>query len=318
MTVLGADFSNYNTSTPFAGLGFVTHKATEGTSVTHDKCAARLTAARDSGVPVLGSYHVVRTPGNGGAGSLAQQLAFWVSYLDAHTPWWRSYPNWVHQVDAEKWPYDAVSATTVRQFAALLVQSGLPGYKVTYASRGQYGDALTGIATDLWNADYRGGPGYPGDGWVRAANNTPAGWAPFSGKTPTFLQFYSTPYDKDAFRGSLAELLTLTRSTTATLSTKEADVTVFMAKTKDDPAVRLSDGFKYKHLEVAPFGALLSIGVPLITVADVPALDMLCGVEDTGPAALTTGDVAAVANAAQAGARAALDGATATIHPASA
>lgn len=315
MTVLGADFSNYNTTTPFGGLGFVTHKATEGTSITHDKYGARLAAARDFGVPVLGTYHVVRTPGSAGAGSLAQQLAFWVAYLDAHTPWWRTYPNWVMQVDAEKWPYDGVSATVVRQFAALLVQSGLPGYKVTYASRGQYGDSLSGIATDLWNADYRGGPAYPGDGWVRASNGTPAGWAAFSGKVPAFLQYYSTPYDMDAFRGSLAELLALTRNNTAPLSKEETPL-MFMAKTKTDDAVRLSDGFKWKALKPDPFNALRSIGVPLVTVPDAAALDGLTGVEDKGLAALTPADVTAVANAAAAGARLALDGATATIHPA--
>ena len=203
MTVFGRDASNFDGSISYAGLGYFTHKATEGTSITHDRYGPRLDAARAAGVPVLGSYHVVRTPGNGGAGTLAQQLAYWLAYLDAHTPWWRSHPQWMMQIDAEKWSYDTVSATTAKQFAALLVQSGVPGYKVTYASRGQYADSLSGIVTDLWNADYNGGPNYPGDGW------TP-GWGPYSGKTPRFLQYAAQPYDEDAYRGTLAELLALT------------------------------------------------------------------------------------------------------------
>lgn len=313
MTVLGADFSNFNTTTPFAGLGFMSHKATEGTKVKHDKYGARLNAARAATVPVLGSYHVVRTPGNDGNGSLDQQLAYWVAYLDAQTPWWRTYPNWLHQIDAEKWEYDAVSATTVKQFAALLVSSGLPGYKVTYASRGQYGDGLAGIVTDLWNADYRGGPSYPGDGWVRVGSS-PAGWAPYSGKAtgPKFLQYTSTPYDKDAFRGSLEQLLALTRSTPAPAEAPPArkeEVTMFMAKTATNDAVRLSDGFKWKWLKPDPFNVLRH-DIPLYTVPDSAALDALCGVEDTETNALTPDDVIKVAGAAQLGAKAAFDGAT--------
>jgi hypothetical protein len=167
----------------------------------------------------LGSYHVVRTPGSSN-GTLAQQLAYWVAYQDAQTPWWRTWPNWIMQVDAEVWPYDNVSPATVLQFAAQLAGSGLPGWKVTYASRGQYGDSLRGLATPLWNADYRGGPGYPGDGWV-SYDNTPAGWAPYSGQTPVILQYTSTPYDLNAYRGSLDELLALTAGTAAAKPSEE-------------------------------------------------------------------------------------------------
>lgn len=315
MTVFGADYSNFNNAPTYSGLSFVTHKATEGTTVVHDKYGDRLNAARAAGVPVLGSYHVVRTPGNAGNGSMAQQITYWLAYLDAHTPWWRTWPHWMMQVDAEKWPYDAVSGANVKAFAALLVASGVPAYKVTYASRGQYGDTLAGIATDLWNADYRGGPGYPGDGWVKAGNSV-AGWAPFSGQTPVWLQYTSTPYDKDAFRGSLTELLTRTRSSGA--PDERGDVPMFMAKTTTDPAVRLSDGFQWKALQSGPFNALKAT-VPLITVPDKAALDALCGVEWAPTGALSPADVTAVEvaveSAARAGARAALTGATITPAP---
>jgi hypothetical protein len=198
MTVFGRDASNFDGTISYSGLAFFTHKATEGTSVVHDKYGARLNAARAAKVPVLGAYHVLRS-----GPSLSAQLKYWVAYLDAHTPWWRTYPHWIMQIDAEKWPYDQVSATTVKNFAALVAKSGLPGLKVTYASRGQYGDTLRGISTPLWNANYNGGPGYPGDSWTQ-------GWAAYSGQTPIFLQYTDSPYDRDAYRGTLTQLLQLT------------------------------------------------------------------------------------------------------------
>lgn len=197
MTVFGRDASNFDGTIDYSGLTFFTHKATEGTSITHDRYAARLNAARAAGVPVLGSYHVLRS-----TSPLAAQLTYWVNYLDGHTPWWRSFPYWIMQIDAEKWPYDAVSALTVKNFAALVQQSGLPGFKITYASRGQYGDSLAGIVTPLWNANYSGGPSYPGDSWS-------TGWQSYSGRVPAILQYTSTPYDKNAFRGTLAQLKAL-------------------------------------------------------------------------------------------------------------
>jgi hypothetical protein len=131
--------------------------------------------------------------------------------MDSQTPWWREYPHWILQVDAERWSYDDVQPSTVLSFAGLLVGSGLPGWKVTYASRGQYGDTLQGISTPLWNADYQNNGTYPGDDWT-SANGAPAGWAPYSGVTPILLQYRQGP-DLNAFRGSLDELLVLTGGT---------------------------------------------------------------------------------------------------------
>lgn len=216
MTVFGRDASNFDASVNYSGLGFFTHKATEGTGIVHDRYGLRLNEARTAGVPVLGAYHVLRTPGSG-AGSLGEQLNFWLRYLDVHTPWWRTHPNFLLQVDAERWPYDNVAPSTVLSFTRLMV--GLPGYHVTYASRGQYGDSLRGIPTALWNADYRGSVdgSYPGDNWV-SYGGRPAGWAPYSGQVPVFLQFTDTPYDRDAFRGTLDQLLVLTAQNGAAMT----------------------------------------------------------------------------------------------------
>jgi hypothetical protein len=176
MTVTIRDASNFDVSVNFAGLAGFTHKATEGISVVHDKYGQRLNAARSYGVPVLGAYHVVRTP-NAANGSLVAQMRYWLAYLDYHTPWWRDHPNFMLQIDAERWSYDDVQSGTVIQFAGLLVNSGVPGWKVTYASRGQYGNSLRGIATPLWNADYRGSVNgsYPGDNGPRTTASRPAG-----------------------------------------------------------------------------------------------------------------------------------------------
>lgn len=238
MTVFLRDLSDYDGDENLSGFVGATHKATEGTTVTHQQYGRRLNLWRSQGYRVLGAYHVLRTPGSGGNGSLSSQLDFWLSNLDAHTPWWRDQP-FILQIDAEKWPYDPVSLTdplshedarrllapshfaeilaarvsTTIDFATLLLRNVPHGYKVCYASRGQYGNNLTGIPIDLWNAAYRSAS-YPGDG--------SADWAPYSGRTPVLWQYTSTPYDKNAFRGSVDELLTLIGATmTSPLSPTE-------------------------------------------------------------------------------------------------
>lgn len=233
MTIFIRDLSDYDSNDDLTGFVGATNKASEGTQYRHTTYGPRLNRWRAQGYQVLGSYHVVRTPGNGGNGSLQEQLNYWFATMDAATPWWRSFPGFILQIDLERWPYDpvtlvdhlstagALSHADVRQllapdvladlasarsstgmaFAALVkAQAPASCWVVTYASRGQYGDSLAGIVTPLWNASYHSST-YPGDNAVD--------WAPYSGQTPTFWQFTSTPFDKNAFRGSLTELLTL-------------------------------------------------------------------------------------------------------------
>lgn len=200
MTVYLRDMSDNDSNEDMSGFVGTTHKATEGTKTVHHSYGPRLNKFRSQGIPVLGSYHVVRTPGSGGHGSLSSQLDFWLSTMDKATPWWRTYPHFILQIDLEKWPYDQVSATVGMQFADLLVSSGVPGWKVTYASRGQYGNSLTGISTPLWNAAYHSSS-YAGD--------SASDWAPYSGRVPVLWQYTSTPFDKNAFRGQLDDLLAM-------------------------------------------------------------------------------------------------------------
>jgi hypothetical protein len=194
VTVFLRDMSHYDTNTSLSGFVGATHKVTEGTSFVDPEFAARLTSWRNAGVKVLGSYHVLHSS------SLSTQMDFWLSTLDRLVPWWRTFPHWVMQIDAERWPTDNVQPATVKSFAVMLVNSNAHGWKVTYASRSQYGDQLAGIPTDLWNANYTGGPGYPGDNWA-------TGWAPYSGRTPVLLQYTDTPFDKNGYRGTEQELL---------------------------------------------------------------------------------------------------------------
>lgn len=292
MTIFGRDASDFDASVSYGGLSFFTHKATEGTTVQHKQYGSRLNAAKAAGVPVLGSYHVVRTPGSGGAGSLAQQLAYWVAYQDAQTPWWRSWPHWVMQIDAEKWPYDPDAPSNVLAFADLLVRSGLPGWKVTYASRGQYADSLRGLVTPLWNANYNGSVGgsYPGDSYP--------GWTAYSGQTPVIDQYTSTPYDRNAFRGSLSQLLALTAGVPA--PAHRSEISMIQVKQAGGPTIVLTDWATW-HDQSHTFDqlqAMQAAGMVRVEV-DGPTLTRILALPQPPLAELTpvTVDASAVASA---------------------
>jgi GH25 family lysozyme M1 (1,4-beta-N-acetylmuramidase) len=216
MTLFGWDASDYdvdrgpmNMAAAHAdGMTWATHKATEGSTVRHQDLGPMLTHARDAGIPFLGAYHVVRS-----GPSILSQVAWFLKTLDAVVPWWRTHPRFFLQVDLEKWSYDQVPASVGKAFAAALVATRTKPV-ITYASRGQYGDTLTGIVTPLWNATYpssRAAPYrdlYPGD--------KGPGWVPYSGQTPVMWQYSSAATigtqprcDANAFRGDLAAFTTL-------------------------------------------------------------------------------------------------------------
>ena len=205
MTVYLRDCSHHDGEVSLTGCIGATHKITEGTSYVDPQYATRMNSWLKQGVAILGSYHVLHT------GNLDEQLAHWISTLDNLTPGWRRHPHWVNQIDGEKWPTDQVSPATIRMFAVLAKREIPHGWTVTYASRGQYGDGLAGLVTPLWNADYRGaGKGYPGDSWASYGGSA-AGWAAYSGQVPTLLQWRDSPYDLNAYRGTLDQLKALIR-----------------------------------------------------------------------------------------------------------
>ncbi|GIH07218.1 hypothetical protein Rhe02_52850 [Rhizocola hellebori] len=193
------------------GIQFFTHKATEATSTRHSHYGEAMRRARDAGIPILGAYHVVRS-----SPSVSSQVDYFLSYLDSQTPWWRSWGDWFLQVDLEKWPYDTVPASAGEAFADLVEQR--TGRKaVIYASKGQYGNELTGTSHLLWNANYGTDPvlRYHTAYGVRGGDTGP-GWVVYSGRMPTFWQYGSQTIignqpmcDANAFRGTLAELRAL-------------------------------------------------------------------------------------------------------------
>jgi GH25 family lysozyme M1 (1,4-beta-N-acetylmuramidase) len=190
------------------GILFFTHKATEATSTRHTHYGEALRRARDAGIPVLGAYHVVRS-----SPSPQAQADYYLSYLDSQTPWWRSWPAWFLQVDLEKWSYDSVPASVGEAFADIIEQR--TGRKaVIYASRGQYGNQLSGTSHELWNANYGSNPiGHYLSVYAARDGDTGPGWAGYSGRTPVFWQYGSrtrigsqSTCDANAFRGTLAQL----------------------------------------------------------------------------------------------------------------
>jgi GH25 family lysozyme M1 (1,4-beta-N-acetylmuramidase) len=203
------------------GMSFFTHKATEGTSIVHQHYGEAMRAARDAGMPILGPYAVPRTPGVGGHGSVAAQVSYFLSYIDAQTPWWWEAKNTFIQVDLEHWSnarglYDAVSPATGKTFADLVAKR--TGKRVIiYASHGQYGETLADIGYPLWNARYGTNPILPWRaGYTTAGGDANPGWSPYSGQTPAILQYGSRlrvgsqdGCDVNAFRGSLDELRAL-------------------------------------------------------------------------------------------------------------
>jgi GH25 family lysozyme M1 (1,4-beta-N-acetylmuramidase) len=189
------------------GIVFFTFKATEGQTIQHVHLGESLNRARAAGIPFLGAYHVVRSV------DVTGQINHLLQYVDAAVPWWRSFDGWFWQMDAEDWGYDFPSPAIVK---ACCDQVGQRTGKrvICYASRGHYDDRLGGLGHPLWNANYGSDPAgsyrniYPGD--------NSAGWQPYSGQTPVFLQFSDratigrqSNCDANAYRGSLQQLRTL-------------------------------------------------------------------------------------------------------------
>lgn len=227
------------------GIDFFTFKATESTNVRHRHYAQAMYEARAAGIPVLGAYHVVRstTP-------VAAQVAYFLRYLDEVTPWWRSHPCFFLQADLERWSYDSVSPSTGSAFNFAL-KAAQPKRVITYASRGQYGDGLSGIGTPLWNANYMVSASYPyRDGYTRSGGDGGPGWRAYSGQVPVLWQYTSNASigsqhtcDANAFRGTLAQLKSLIGSTASPITAEEIEhMLVLVRKAGEDRQVWLADG----------------------------------------------------------------------------
>jgi hypothetical protein len=188
------------------GISFFTHKATEGTMTRHARYGNALNRAAAAGMPFMGAYIVVRTPGNNGHGSIQAQVNYFLSYLDSQTPWWRSTREFFIQVDLEHWGYDDVGPQQGVE-ACRLLRAATGKWVVLYAPHWAYDNSIPGD-DPLWASSYGNNPAvpyrqaYPGDG--------SSGWAPYSGRTPLILQYGSRlqvgsqpSCDANAFRGTV-------------------------------------------------------------------------------------------------------------------
>lgn len=202
MTVYIADMSNYDwqrdadhsinfRAVRADGISGIQHKATEGHTYTdpHFGDFARL-VDQGVGFALVGPYHVL-WPGDPKA-----DADHWFDTVDRLMPWWRDYPgvvNW--QIDAEK--FDGMprepNLSEVHACADRIMARGgndLPAASVVvYAPKWLYGDSLRGLRFKLWSSSYGSNPAvryraaYPGDNG--------AGWAPYSGVTPSLWQYGS-------------------------------------------------------------------------------------------------------------------------------
>jgi GH25 family lysozyme M1 (1,4-beta-N-acetylmuramidase) len=258
MTVFGWDMSDYDHGrgavnirrAAAEGIRFLTHKATEGTSIKHHTLGTDLAAARGAGIPLIGAYHVVHT------GNIAAQVDYLLAYCDAQAPWWRAFPGWFWQVDAERWSNDFPDPGTVIGFGRLL--AARTGKKViTYASRGQYGNRLTGVDM-LWNADYGTRPAGPFQAAYQGDDYR--GWLLYSGQEPRLLQYTDRAVigglpgcDANACRGTLGQLqaaLTHGAAPAAQPATPPGDTDMLMLIRQDgDNAVYLTNGMTRRWVQ---------------------------------------------------------------------
>jgi GH25 family lysozyme M1 (1,4-beta-N-acetylmuramidase) len=217
VTVFGWDASHYDGPLVLAdmvkahdeGIEFFTHKLGEGLGGEDPTQGTALAAARDAGITVIGGYWFCHNDDD----PLAEARAC-VATADRDEPWWRTFPCWFWQPDCEtEAGHGKPTRGWIETFADELDRlTGRPS--VVYASRGQYGQVLTGLGHMLWNASYPSSAQkpfkelYPGDHY--------AGWNPYSGQTPVLCQYASsatiaghTTCDANAFRGTVDDLYQL-------------------------------------------------------------------------------------------------------------
>lgn len=232
VTIYGVDLSDYDTSrgnSPAivakyraAGISWLTHKTTETTAgqvFKHSNLGRMLTAGRDAGIPFLGGYVVPRS-----GVAVATQGANHVAFLDAQVPWWRTHPGFFHQVDLEKWPYDAVPASVGNDLFDWLRANGGGKPVVLYASKGQYGSSA--LRYPRWNANYPSATakdfkalyvadgGDSGDGWQ--SYGSPARVAEIWQYGSSAIVAGQGTTDANAFRGTEADFAAMLGATVPT------------------------------------------------------------------------------------------------------
>jgi GH25 family lysozyme M1 (1,4-beta-N-acetylmuramidase) len=222
MTIYGPDFSHYDTVPSGArvvseGFSFMTHKAGgDANDAELDEWWSALKGQR--GKLLLGTYWVLRPDLSGTAVNKADA---YLARLDGQCPGWRDGP-WILQVDCESWGDSSgkkkPNKAYIKAFCDRLVAKMPKLRPIVYASKGDYGDSLTGLTYPLWNARYslsdRAGTA---SGLYAAALAAGSGWGSYSGQVPAIWQYTSsativgqTTCDANAYRGTLQQLTALT------------------------------------------------------------------------------------------------------------
>lgn len=212
MTLYFVDVSDFNGDVDEIGLArngiaILTTKATEGTSFQHSTYKEHVTSAKNAGLVAYGAYMVPRTPGNQGSGSVRAQVDYFLNYLDQQTPWWRTDPRFIIQIDLEDWGVDYPSIAIGQQTINMCKATGK--FVTIYASHGHYGDeAFQG--TPRWNADYvDDSPGNYTELYNRYGGDSSSSW---HGNEFVFWQFTQRGFvgsyqgDVSAFRGNKSDL----------------------------------------------------------------------------------------------------------------
>lgn len=214
MTIYGWDASHYDAVPSGArvvseGFKFMTHKAGG------DKDDAEIAAWWRAMEPyrddlLLGAYWVLY-PGN----PIGRANAF-LNRLDDTCPGWDAGP-FILQLDCELWngdPSTKPGLSDIRTACNQLKHEHPKLTPIVYASKGQYGNSLTGLGYPLWNARYPTSKGGSASLlYSQVGGDNGSGWEAYSGQTPTIWQFTSsatiagqTTCDANAYRGTLAEL----------------------------------------------------------------------------------------------------------------
>lgn len=166
---------------------------------------------------LVGGYWVVRPDLH--SNPTADADAF-LARLDDQCPGWRNGP-FILQADCESWGDSSgkkkPNKAHIKAFCDRLRAKCPKLMPIVYASKGDYGDSLTGLGYPLWNArysvSYKTGTA---SGLYAQALAAGSGWGTYSGQTPAIWQFTSsatiagqTTCDANAYRGSLAQLTAL-------------------------------------------------------------------------------------------------------------
>lgn len=216
MTLFGWDLSHYDGNlsrqvlalAKSEGISFITHKVGEGLTNDDPYDGTVLAAARDAGIEFLGGYYIPHQNI-----SPVAQADRCIALADRDEPWWRNFPGWFWQCDAERWSSsDRPTPAEVGQFCdRLYTQTGRT--VICYASKGQYSSELSALAYRLWNANYGTNPtvGFKQAYQIRGGDNG-AGWTPYSGQVPVLWQYGSNTIiakqptcDANAFKGTVQQ-----------------------------------------------------------------------------------------------------------------